>query len=176
MDSVASVRYRFVKWSKMADSQPASFLLHIYESGGNPFFMNLSGRRHFSDRGASPVQTAHAFLTGEHTLDKMPQIYSEGKQLGELFQFCAGSQWWIMRGLKCRVSSDTQDHTGMAKWKNQFHCCKRRLSSKAWAALGVIIKIEMLTGESWSFFIHIIKEINLNSDQWWNNITAVFNQ
>lgn len=86
------VRYRFVKWSKMADSRPASFLLHIYESGGNPFFMNLSGRRHFSDRGASPVQTAHAFLTGEHTLDKMPQIYSGGKQLGELFQFCAGSQ------------------------------------------------------------------------------------
>lgn len=55
--------------------------------------MNLSGRRHFSDQGASPVQTAHAFLTGEHALDKMPQIYSEGKQLGELFHFCAASQW-----------------------------------------------------------------------------------
>lgn len=36
--------------------------------------MNFLGRRHFSDWRASPVQTAHAFLTGERALDKMPQI------------------------------------------------------------------------------------------------------
>lgn len=67
----------FVKRSKMADVRPPSFLLRICKSGGNkkkPFLMNFSGRRHLSDRRASPVQTAHAFLRGEHALDKMLQI------------------------------------------------------------------------------------------------------
>lgn len=36
--------------------------------------MNFLGRLHFSDRRASPVQTAHAFLTGERALDKIPRI------------------------------------------------------------------------------------------------------